>query len=68
MVGDNFEISLSQTAKNTLILSTAVAKSFEISSLQMTKDVFNFKYPSWLEKMLKFPDLKRLEMLLKCLP
>ena len=56
MVGENFEIYLSQMAKNALKLSTMVGENLEIYLSQMAKNAL--KCPPWLEKILKFTGLK----------
>ena len=38
MVGENFEIDLSQIARNTLKLSTMVGENFEIDLFQIVKN------------------------------
>ena len=39
MVGENFEIDMSQTAKNVLTQSTMVGENFEIDMSEMAKNV-----------------------------
>ena len=66
MVGELFETSLSQTARNALKLSIMVGENYDVSSSQMTKKGFNWKCIPWLEKILKFPRLKRVEIHSNC--
>ena len=60
MVGENFEIFLSQMAKHALKLSTMTGEKFEIHFPQMAKMYLND--PPWLEKSLKFTCFKWLKM------
>ena len=56
MVGENFEICLSQIAKNALKLPTMVGENFEICLSEIAKN--GLKNPPWLEKVLKFTIFK----------
>ena len=60
MVGENFEIYMSQMAKIRLKLSTMVGENIEICWHQMARNAFNC--PPWLEKILKYARIKWLEM------
>ena len=53
-------------ARNALKLSIMVGEIFEISWSQMTRNAFNC--PPWLEKILKYANLKWLEIHLNCPP
>ena len=44
MVGEHFEIYLSQKAKSAFKLSTMIGENFEIYLSQMTKSAFKFKF------------------------
>ena len=67
MIGENFEICLSQITKNALKLSTMVGEIFKFYLSEMVKNM-HLNCPPWLEKGLKFTRLKWLKMHLNCQP
>ena len=59
MVGENFDIYTSETAKNALkIFHYMVGEKFEIYTSKMAKNLLIINTPPWLEKNLKFTLLK----------
>ena len=60
MVGENFEICISESARNALKLPTMVGENFEICISEIARNAL--KYSTMVGEILKFVSLKRLEM------
>ena len=60
MVGENFEICISESARNTLKLSSMVGENFEICISEIIRNTL--QYSPVVGEILKFLSLKWLEM------
>ena len=60
MVGEKFEICISEMARNALKIYTMLGENFENCISEMARNAL--KCSPWLENILKFLSLKWLEM------